>query len=103
METLGGTRDTIRYMEYTDRGLWINGASEAAGQSIRASVREFREKYTLKDGDWQIRVYGVRERGLDVWIGKSPNPTYQPYAFRDDSEAGQRIRDVLEHFQPGSN
>jgi hypothetical protein len=93
----------IRLMEYTDRGIWINGASEAAGQSILQNLREFREKYTLKDSDWQIRVYGVRSGALDVWIGKSPNPTYQPYAFPDDNEAGQRIRDVLEHFRYGSN
>lgn len=86
-------------MEYADRGLWINEASEAAGQSILECLREFREKYTLKDSDWQIRVYGVRAGGLDVWIGKSPNPAYQAYAFADDRDAGQRIRDILEHHR----
>jgi hypothetical protein len=90
-------------MEYTDRGLWINGASEAAGKSILGSLREFREKYALKDSDWQIRVYGVRSGALDVWIGKSPNPVYRPYVFSDDGDAGQRIRAVLEHFCHGSN
>jgi hypothetical protein len=86
-------------MDYTDRGIWINGASESAGQSILQSLKEFREKYSLKDSDWQIRVYAVSSGGLDVWIGKPPMPTYQPYAVPDESGAGQRIQDILEHLR----
>jgi len=34
-----------------------------------------------------------------VWIGKSPTPAYQPYAASDDSDAGPRIRDILERLR----
>ena len=85
-------------MDYTDRELWINGASQGAGQSILQSVRDFRKQYALKDSDFQVRVYAVSSGSLDVYIGKCPNPTYQPYAFTDNSDAGQRIRDILEHL-----
>jgi hypothetical protein len=76
-------------MEYTDRGMWIHGVSEVAGQSILRAIFEFRAMHDLGDSDWHLRVYAVSRGYLDVWIGKPPTPTYrEPYTILDDGDAG---------------
>jgi hypothetical protein len=93
-----------RHMEYADNGIWIHGASEVAGHSIRRAVFEFRAKHNLADSAWQLRVYAVGQIYLDVWIGKPPAPTYrEPHTILDDGEAGTKVLDLLEHLRSASS
>lgn len=85
-------------MDYTDAGLWLHGVSDAAGPSIKQAVFTFRAIHGLDDAAWHIRVYGVSDGHLDVWIGAPPSPTYrEPYSVLDDKAAGPRLLEVLEH------
>lgn len=86
-------------MDYTDRGLWINGVSENGGNGILQAVRTFRELHALRESDWQIRVYGVCSTKLDIWIGRTPDPIYQPYSLNDDVDSGSILLTILERLQ----
>lgn len=86
-------------MEYTDRGLWINGASESGGNAVLQAVGTFREVHGLRESAWQIRVYGVCSTRLDVWIGRTPDPIYQPFALEDDDASGDILFTILERLQ----
>src|SRR5258706_40232 len=88
-------------MDHVERGLWIEGISEAASESIKNAVFAFQAEHNIAPDDWQIRVFPASAIPLKiqitVWIGNPPQPTYrEPYTLNDDQDAGQKVRDILE-------
>ncbi len=89
-----------RDFSFVDTGLWIDGVSKTVGEAIKASVFAFRAHHQIPDSAWHVRAYGLTGGVyVDVWIGKSPSPTYrEPYTIINSPDAGEKVRSLLEEL-----
>jgi hypothetical protein len=80
-----------------DPGLWIEGISESAADSIRKAVYAFRAEHNLADDSWFIKVFGTTDHEqIQFWIGKGPRHYREQYTINDTPEAGAKTIDIWE-------
>jgi hypothetical protein len=89
-----------RSFSFTEHpGLWIEGTSKDAGESIKKAVYTFRATHNLSDDSWHVRALGVSGYSIDAWIGTPGQPNYRtPWTIADSDGAGAKVSELLEHL-----